>query len=251
MSSGLEGSQWAKNNFVVTDDVVKSLGPIIQFFSEYLSSYIHVLNKFISHLRRVGTLRFERTTLIKFVKKLRFFNDTLFEFNLQSIYQFNEGSNSLYNAIKQFAMYFDKVLEVMDVLNFYLTQSLQKEIISKTLNTSLTLTDESILAIDDAYNHFVKYTQWMIESLGNHNNLLDLEVIRFTIKCAEEDGTDLETTDNIFLQEVIEVDNVEEYCTLTLQWSEVLNTKVNALKESFNELSNKWHEKFGKKGAVV
>ena len=77
----------------VTPGTCELVEQILALLSRYLSSYIHVLNKFISHLRRVATLRFERTTLIKFVKKLRFYNDCVLSYNASEF--INEGKNEL------------------------------------------------------------------------------------------------------------------------------------------------------------
>lgn len=246
MSNGLADSSWSIDDLQVTEESITSLTQILQIFSEYLSNHIHVLNKYISHIRRVSTLRFERTTLIKYVKKLRFFNDVLIEYDVSQITKYNNRSGGLPEAIKPIAMYLEKILEVLDLMNFYLTQSLQKEIISKTLNDDLTFTKSSIIAIDDTYNHFVKYTQWMVESLGHKNELVQLEVIKFALKCAEEDGTNLEETDNIFLQQVIPVSDEYEYATLTAQWAGVLEMKLDTLKNEYGLLAEKWHEQFGK-----
>ncbi|CAB4257128.1 similar to Saccharomyces cerevisiae YKL130C SHE2 RNA-binding protein that binds specific mRNAs and interacts with She3p [Maudiozyma barnettii] len=246
MSNGLTESSWSMENLQVTDEIINSLAKILQVYSDYLSSHIHVLNKFISHMRRVSTLRFERTTLIKYVKKLRFFNDVLIEYDLTKSGAYNDNIGGLSEGIKPIGMYLEKILEILDLLNFYLTQSLQKEIISKTLNEDLTLTESSIVAINDTYNHFVKYTQWMIDSLGIKSDLLQLEVIKFALKCAEEDGTDMEETENIFLHQVMPVNNEGEYALLTDQWSSVLEGKLDILKNEYASLADKWHEKFGK-----
>ncbi|SMN18847.1 similar to Saccharomyces cerevisiae YKL130C SHE2 RNA-binding protein that binds specific mRNAs and interacts with She3p [Maudiozyma saulgeensis] len=246
MSKGLVDSSWSIENFQVTDEIINSLGKILQVYSDYLSSHIHILNKFISHMRRVSTLRFERTTLIKYVKKLRFFNDVLIEYDLSQLPKYNDNIGGLREGIKPIGMYLEKILETLDLMNFYLTQSLQKEIISKTLNEDLTLTESSIIAIDDTYNHFVKYTQWMIESLGIKNELLQLEVIKFALKCAEEDGTDMEETENIFLHQVMPVNDEYEYASITDQWASVLEGKLDVLKKEYSMLAEKWHEKFGK-----
>lgn len=235
----------------VTPGTCELVEQILALLSRYLSSYIHVLNKFISHLRRVATLRFERTTLIKFVKKLRFYNDCVLSYNASEF--INEGKNELDPEADSFdkvilpiASMFVKCVETFDLLNYYLTQSLQKEILSKTLNEDLTLTAESILAIDDTYNHFVKFSQWMIESLRIGSNLLDLEVVQFAIKCADEDGTNIGETDNIFLQEILPVNSEEEFQTLSAAWHSILDGKLGALDEGFDVVATKWHDKFGK-----
>nr|5M0I_A Chain A, SWI5-dependent HO expression protein 2 [Saccharomyces cerevisiae RM11-1a]5M0I_B Chain B, SWI5-dependent HO expression protein 2 [Saccharomyces cerevisiae RM11-1a]5M0I_C Chain C, SWI5-dependent HO expression protein 2 [Saccharomyces cerevisiae RM11-1a]5M0I_D Chain D, SWI5-dependent HO expression protein 2 [Saccharomyces cerevisiae RM11-1a] len=235
----------------VTPGTSELVEQILALLSRYLSSYIHVLNKFISHLRRVATLRFERTTLIKFVKKLRFYNDSVLSYNASEF--INEGKNELDPEADSFdkvilpiASMFVKSVETFDLLNYYLTQSLQKEILSKTLNEDLTLTAESILAIDDTYNHFVKFSQWMIESLRIGSNLLDLEVVQFAIKSADEDGTNIGETDNIFLQEILPVNSEEEFQTLSAAWHSILDGKLSALDEEFDVVATKWHDKFGK-----
>lgn len=227
----------------VTDGIVEAVTKLIEQYSHYISSYIHVLNKFISHLRRVATLRFERTLLIKFVKKLRFFNDSLLSYDISQLYEYTDLSL----ATQQLVSHFVKLLESFDLLNFFITQSLQKEIISKTLNSDLTLSDESIVAMDDTYNHFVKCTQWMVESLNGYNPLFDLEVVNFALKCAEEDKTDLVSSDNIFLHDIILVENESQYTEVALEWVDVLVTKVTNLETEFDKLADKWHEKFGKK----
>nr|AFV15311.1 TG-She2 [Cloning vector pRS416 pRS-TG-She2]AFV15320.1 TG-She2 [Cloning vector YCplac22 YCp-TG-She2] len=245
------GAMSKDKDIKVTPGTCELVEQILALLSRYLSSYIHVLNKFISHLRRVATLRFERTTLIKFVKKLRFYNDCVLSYNASEF--INEGKNELDPEADSFdkvilpiASMFVKCVETFDLLNYYLTQSLQKEILSKTLNEDLTLTAESILAIDDTYNHFVKFSQWMIESLRIGSNLLDLEVVQFAIKCADEDGTNIGETDNIFLQEILPVNSEEEFQTLSAAWHSILDGKLSALDEEFDVVATKWHDKFGK-----
>lgn len=235
----------------VSPGICEIVEQILDLLARYLSSYIHVLNKFISHLRRVATLRFERTTLIKFVKKLRFYNDCVLNYNASDF--INEGkdesgsdSDPLDKVILPVASMFVKCVETFDLLNYYLTQSLQKEIISKTLNEDLTLTTESILAIDDSYNHFVKFSQWMIESLRIGSNLLDLEVVQFVIKCADEDGTNTGETDNIFLQEIVPVNSEDEFHSLAAAWHSILDGKLNNMDQEFDVVATKWHDKFGK-----
>ncbi|CAI4044590.1 hypothetical protein SKDZ_11G0850 [Saccharomyces kudriavzevii ZP591] len=234
----------------VSPEICELIEQILGLLSRYLSSYIHVLNKFISHLRRVATLRFERTTLIKFVKKLRFYNDCVLNYNAEDLHEGKDeldlNTDSLDKVVLPVASMFVKCVETFDLLNYYLTQSLQKEIISKTLNEDLTLTAESILAIDDSYNHFVKFSQWMIESLCRGSNLLDIEVVQFAIKCADEDGTNTGETDNIFLQEILPVDSEEEFQTLSAAWHSILESKLNTLDEEFDVVAAKWHDKFGK-----
>lgn len=234
------------------ENIVKALIDASQLLSEYLNSYIHLLNRFISHLRRVNTMRFERTTLIKFVKKLRFFNECVLQFDPAGLLP-NETNDdehdiipNLEQGIKPFASFYIKSLECIDLLNYYFTKSLQKEIISKTLNEALTLPTVAVERIDDSYNHFVKFAQWMVESLRIDDPLFDLEVIQFCLKCAEEDQKDPENSDNIFLQEVIPVLDEKEYCTLMEDWVGILRNKLFTMNSEFDNTANEWHRKFGK-----
>ncbi|QLG72591.1 hypothetical protein HG535_0D02990 [Zygotorulaspora mrakii] len=231
---------------VATTGIVNNLHEICKVFAKYISDYIRFLNKFIGHLRKVATLRFERTTLIKYVKKLRFLHDTLTSYDVYSDINI-DGETALANEILPMASFYLKIVELLDMLNFYLTQSLQKEIISKTLNNDLTLPEESISTIEDCYNHFVKFAEWMIESLDIGTPFLQIEVIQFAKKCAIEDNVDLESTNDIFLQEVAPVEDSEEYDNLSKEWSLLLEEKTLALDIHFVQILNHWSEKFDKK----
>lgn len=219
---------------------------ISSMFSRYISNYVHFLNKFIGHLRRVGSLKFERTALIKFVKKLRFLHESLISFNVTTGIA-DPSSGDLRQANVPLASFCLKCLELMDVLNFYLTQPLQKEIISKTLNTDLTLSEDCIAGIEDTYNHFVKYTQWTIESLGIDDPLLHIEVVQFARKCAVEDNINMEETGDIFLQEVETVDDEEEYVNLSSEWTNVLGSKLDTLQVYYDDVMMHWQDKFDRK----
>ncbi|CCC66988.1 hypothetical protein NCAS_0A04300 [Naumovozyma castellii] len=235
-------SQGVAPSLYITEDIVVALTKAIELHSVYFSNHINILNKFIGHLRKVSTLRFERTTLIKFVKKLRFFNDSLLKFDISS-YLVEEDLSALLIPLGSF---FIKCLETFDLLNYYFTQSLQKEIIAKTLNTNLNLSTDTIIIMDDTYNHFIKFSQWLIESLELESPLLNMEIIEFSRKCAIEDGTQQEETDNIFLQEVVPVDDEEEFESLANQWTQILEQKLEILQEEFEETASNWHENFGK-----
>lgn len=226
--------------------IVGNLHEISNIISKYLSDYVHFLNKFIGHLRRVSSLRFERTTLIKYVKKLRFLNDVLNSYDILQDLEVNEKTD-LTDVIKPLASFYLKCMELLDILNFYLTQPLQKEILSKTLNSDLNLPDECIFAIEDTYNHFVKFTQWMVESLNIDNPLLQIEVVQFTRKCAIEDNIDMDDTNDIFLQEVVPVTDAEEYDHLSKEWASVLHSKMATLENDFNDVLAEWQNKFEKK----
>lgn len=234
---------------VLTYDIQSSLESVVEVFSQYISSYIHVLNKLISHLRRVGALKYERTNLIKFVKKLRYFNDTLQTQKSQLFHDTIVGS-PLGDSVTPICAEFSKILEVMDLLNFIFTQSLQKEIIAKTLNFDLTISEECINAIETSYNLFVKYAQWMAESIDANTPLTQLEVVSFALRCAEEDrdeNDDSNETDNIFVQEIIRVQDVTEYLEVTNDWNSLLQSRLKMLESHFDDEANKWQDKFAKK----
>lgn len=234
---------------VATNGIVNNLHEVSKIFGKYISSYVHFLNKFIGHLRRVATLRFERTTLIKYVKKLRFFHDAISAYEIYQEIKV-DGQTPLVEAVMPMASFYLKVIEMLDILNFYLTQPLQKEILSKTLNYDLTLPEESIVAIEDTYNHLVKFTQWMVESLEVENPFFQIEVVQFARKCAIEDNVDLDSTNDIFLQEVAPVEDSKEYDALSKEWSLLLEEKVESLDIQFNHIVNDWSEKFDKKKEV-
>lgn len=245
-SESEQGSQVELIDLVMTPEITEALYEIIDIFSTYISSYIHLLNKFISHLRRVGSMKYERTMLIKYVKKFRFFNDSLVTYK-ENMSIFNWDGESLRISIAPLMNMFVKILEVLDLLNFYFTQALQKEIVSKTLNFDLTLSDECKISIEDTYNHFAKYVQWSFGSLGTQLLLAQLEVINFAMKCAEENDEDAAESDNIFLHDVELSTSEEDYTFVTQGWSNVLNNKIALLESQFSQMAIKWHEKFGKK----
>ncbi|CAL9736790.1 SWI5-dependent HO expression protein 2 [Monosporozyma servazzii] len=241
--------KFAFNSLVITEDIQFALESILNTFSQYLSSQIHVLNKFISHLRRVGALTYERTNLIKFVKKLRYFNDCL-QYSKSTIFQDSHVGDPLDAVVVPIANEFSKILEIIDLLKFIFTNSLQKEIISKTLNFDLTISEDCIEVIEDTYKIFVKYTQWMLESIDAQTNLTCLEVVSSALKFAAEDQEDTHNggeTDNIFVQEIIQVENSLEYCTLTADWDKVLGAKLIELEIQFEIATANWQEKFTKK----
>lgn len=68
------------NDFSPQDSLIdletyNSLSEILMCHSFYISTYIQLLNKYINLIKRVSTLKNERNLMIKFVKKLRFFNN--------------------------------------------------------------------------------------------------------------------------------------------------------------------------------
>ncbi|SCU92411.1 LAFA_0F10242g1_1 [Lachancea sp. 'fantastica'] len=211
-------------------------------FSEYLNAYIEALNKYIGHQRRVSTLRFERATLIKHVKKLRFFNEQLVAMNLSQEERFQD--NSLELVVSSFGSFFIRCLEVIDLLNYYLTQALKNETISKTLNKDLVVSDPCIVVIENVYRHFVKFTQWMLEAINLHDATLTIEVLQFARKCAQEDGIDTEETSDILLQEVGIVEDTFEYTLLLEEWCMVLDGQHEDLTRAFDLETERWSQIF-------
>lgn len=230
-----------RSNLTTNDKVLNSLQSAAQSYSDYLCSYIDALNKYISHQRRVSTLRFERATLIKYVKKLRFFNEELARLDL---IEYFSGQASLRTVISSLASFFIRCLEVVDLLNYYLTQALKNETISKTLNRDLVVSESCVVFIENTYRHFVKFTQWMLEAVDIRDPTLTVEVLEFAKKCAREDGLDTEDTDDILLQEVGIVSNVSEYQHLLDEWCLVLSEQLATLTKTLEIESTRWSDVF-------
>lgn len=240
-------SEQGENFIEATTGVVESMDKVAKIFSAYLSSYIHVLNKYINNLRRVTSLKNERSVMIKYVKKLRFYNDTLLSTDMRMLQANYAGeAPDLAENIETFIGYMVKVVETVDLLNYFLTQPMQKEVIAKTLNYDLGFPNEVVPVIEDTYNYFVKFTQWAAESLSIDNPFLAIEIVEFTLRCAEEDNEGFEDTDNIFLQEVIPVTSSEEYEQVASQWSDVLAEKLDALNIEFEKITDNWHKLYNK-----
>lgn len=232
------------SNFELTPEVEEGLNLVVQYHSCYISSYIEILNKIIGYQRKISTLRFERATLIKYVKKLRFLND--FYHNWET-YKSELNNQSLFDRIRSLGSFAIRYLELLDILNYYVTQSLKNETISKTLNYDLILTDDTIANMDDTYRMFVKFTQWMVESLELNQSDLTLEIVQFTRKCAFEDGVDLEDTNDILLQEVALVADSQEYGSLLTDWSIILDENLRKLQTSFDIEVDRWSNLFDQK----
>lgn len=222
----------------LTPQIIFAFENAIATLSKYLSIYVAVLNKYISVIGNLSTLKNERTMLIKHVKKLRFFNDCIVRFNVQE----EAGKGNLDELVTTIGSFFIKYIEIMDLLNYYSTQTLQSEIKVKTMNPKLMISEEAINAAQDTYNHFVKFTQWMVESTGTDSTLLQMEVIQFNLKIAIEDQVDLEETENIFLQEILPVNNEHEYISYFNEWLNILQDKVAYLNQEFHFSSAQWQE---------
>ncbi|AET40499.1 She2p Ecym_6105 [Eremothecium cymbalariae DBVPG len=228
----------------ITETILELTEQVLQQQASYISRYIDFLNKYINYQRKVTTLRFERATLIKYVKKLRFLNDFLYNYKPD----FSTIGNPLQNLVKPLGSFFIRYLEIIDLLNYYLTQSLRSETISKTLNQDLVLSPGSIAMVDKTYRVYVKFVQWFIESSSSvTTGDLTMEVVQFTRKCAMEDGIDLGETDDVLLQEVQLVTSSEEFEDLLDKWKQVLSFQCTDLDDTFNENVKHWSQLFDKR----
>ncbi|KAH3899711.1 She2p SCDLUD_003996 [Saccharomycodes ludwigii] len=277
----------------LTVELIDNLQEIINIHSSYLSDYINLLNRYINYLKKISSLKNERTTLIKYVKKLRYFNN-YYTFDEQiyskggsnnnnqdqnnvsrndvqdytdigggqngSEYEYNyapdvnESSNNitygkLTPVIRRISGFNVKVLEILDLLNFQITQSLRNEILSKTLNYDIVLTDVSITDLEDTFRHFVKFNQWFVESLelrGSDPFTLDksiaIEIVEIARKCAIEDGVDLENSGDILLQEFDVVSDEHEYCLVMKEWGKMLQGKLQKFNDVVERTSSQWHK---------
>ncbi|AAS52377.1 AEL307Cp [Eremothecium gossypii ATCC 10895] len=228
----------------ITGKILQLTEEVIQEQANYISRYIDFLNKYINYQRKVSTLRFERATLIKYVKKLRFLNDFLYTYNADV----NMITEPLQKLVRPLGSFFIRYLEIIDLLNYYLTQSLRNETISKTLNQDLVLSQECIAMADKTYRVYVKFVQWFIESSSSvTTGDLTMEIVQFTRKCAVEDGIDLGETDDVLLQEVQLVTSSEEFEDLLEKWQQVLHFQCADLDDTFNDNIRHWSELFDKK----
>ncbi|AGO10205.1 AaceriAEL307Cp [[Ashbya] aceris (nom. inval.)] len=228
----------------ITGKILQLTEEVIQEQANYISRYIDFLNKYINYQRKVSTLRFERATLIKYVKKLRFLNDFLYTYNADV----NMITEPLQKLVRPLGSFFIRYLEIIDLLNYYLTQSLRNETISKTLNQDLVLSQECIAMADKTYRVYVKFVQWFIESSSSvTTGDLTMEIVQFTRKCAVEDGIDLGETDDVLLQEVQLVTSSEEFEDLLEKWQQVLHFQCADLDDTFNDNVKHWSELFDKK----
>lgn len=234
-----------REELLVTEELLRSIRQILTVYSSYISHYIDYLNGLISVQRRVSTLRFERMTLIKYVKKLRFLNEKLHGWDFPT----ELDKTALHELMDPLASYLVRVLEILDLLNFYVSQPLKSETISKTLNENLVVGDKTVDAINETYRLFIKCVQWMVESQPQQVNQssLAIELIQFTRKCAIEDGVKLEDSMDILLQDVALVENSGEYAQLLSDWADILMEKQSVLNEIFAEDMKSWHGKFNQK----
>ncbi|QEU59369.1 She2 [Kluyveromyces lactis] len=225
----------------ISKEILDAVLQLVSTYSNYISRYVDYLNNLIAVQRRVSTLRFERMTLIKYVKKLRFMADVLHSWSF-------EGENDLIGkqlneVIDPLGSYLIKVFEILDLLNFYITQPMRGETISKTLNEDLVVSEETIVCINDSYRIYIKGIQWLVESISERNGKcphLALELIEFTRKCAIEDEVDFTASEDILLQDVAIVELEEEYVDLLHDWSAILVQKQTEMKELFSEDSKRW-----------
>ncbi|OBA28743.1 hypothetical protein HANVADRAFT_51208 [Hanseniaspora valbyensis NRRL Y-1626] len=258
-----------------------SIAELLLSHSVYISTYIQLLNKYINLIKKVSSLKNERNLLIKFVKKLRFFNNYYYFKELiyvpenieKSEYKilnqtFSELSNNLQELQdekqllqqKTFEQFHDdgfkpnvsigsilirivtsntKLLELIEILNFIITNSLKNEIMSKTLNEKLLISDELNTTISHVYCIFIKFNQWIIEALkiDNSNGNLDIELLELVGKNDTNNNMHIKLSedDELLLQEVDECVDISEFNTIIWQWCDVIR---NLLKTFDNEIEN-------------
>lgn len=219
-------------------DLRATLGKNIDVFIRFIDTYIGFFNKFIGFLRRQQCLRFERSNLIKYTKKMRFIANSLASFKIKLEENNLHNVNNINQTISLVGSQYLKYMEILDLLCYYLTQPLKNEIMSKLLNQNYILKQECINIFEDTNNHMLKFVQWFMESLNIDSAFYKDEVIQFSKKWAEEDGVDLESTANIFLQDIIEIEDENEYNELLLQWTDILEVKIAVLESNFDFAAN-------------
>ncbi|KAL6926105.1 hypothetical protein ACO0SA_002429 [Hanseniaspora valbyensis] len=258
-----------------------SIAELLLSHSVYISTYIQLLNKYINLIKKVSSLKNERNLLIKFVKKLRFFNNYYYfkeliyvpeniekseykilnqtfselSINLQelqdekqllqqkTIEQFHDDdfkpSVSIGSILTRIVTSNSKLLELIEILNFIITNSLKNEIMSKTLNEKLLISDELNTTISHVYCIFIKFNQWMIEALkiDNSNGNLDIELLELVVKNDTNNNMHIKLSedDELLLQEVDECVDISEFNTIIWQWCDVIR---NLLKTFDNEIEN-------------
>ncbi|CCE64076.1 hypothetical protein TPHA_0G02410 [Tetrapisispora phaffii CBS 4417] len=247
--------------YMLTNKSTPVILEAIHIFIKYISDNINLLNNYILLMKKVTSLNYERTCLIKFVKKLRFYNETLRNshlFNMESEEDREEKEDELnfkfenvdiINRVILLNSIFIKNLETLDLLNFQLTRSLQNEIWMKTLNEKLLIPEKNVAMIEDVYNHYIKFIQWLSETIGMHDSTGQLEVITQTIRYAQEDPSqpfpnsihDEVETENIFLQTVIPSKNEEEYIQTLKEWLNILTAKNQQFQANFEDITSIWN----------
>ncbi|CDO95923.1 unnamed protein product [Kluyveromyces dobzhanskii CBS 2104] len=231
----------AKCRLAISEKILESVLELVSTYSHYISRYVDYLNSLIAVQRRASSLRFERVTLIKYVKKLRFMADALHNWSFDDVNGLS--GKQLKEVINPLGSYLIKVFEIVDLLNFYISQPMRGETISKTLNESLVVSEATIVCINDTYRIYIKGIQWLIESITEDNRRhphLSMELIEFTRKCAIEDEVDFTASEDILLQDVALVESEDEYIELLHDWSLILMQKQAELWELFNNDSSKW-----------
>lgn len=265
-------------------DTYNAISELLLSHSVYISTYIQLLNKYINLIKRVSTLKNERNLLIKFVKKLRFFNNYYYfkeliyvpetinknEFkilestfsevssNLQELQAekdliqkiaiealdeegFQSGA-SVGSILTRIVTSNCKLLEVIEILNFLLTNFLKNEINSKTLNEKLVLSEEINKTMSHVYCIFIKFNQWIIEALklDNINGNLDIELLEMVIKNDVNSNINIQLSedDALLLQEVDECVDVSEFSTIVWQWCDVIRSLLKNFDEEIENVLN-------------
>lgn len=265
-------------------DTYNAISELLLSHSVYISTYIQLLNKYINLIKRVSTLKNERNLLIKFVKKLRFFNNYYYfkeliyvpetvnkneykilesnfseiSSNLQELQAekdllqkiaigvldkegFQSGA-SIGSILNRIITSNCKLLEVIEILNFLLTNFLKNEIITKTLNDRLVLSEELNKTMSHVYCIFIKFNQWIIEALklDNMNGNLDIELLELVIKNDANSNINIQLSedDALLLQEVDECVDISEFSTIVWQWCDVIRSLLKRFDADIENVLN-------------
>ena len=239
-------------NFVLNESLLESLQEMITAHSCYLSEYINLLNRYINFIKKVSSLKNERASLIKFVKKLRYLNN-YYTFNEKIVVLAEDEQLEdipLIPIIRRVCSYNIKVLEILDILNFQVTQSIKNEILSKTLNYNIIFDDQFVKIMEDTFRVFIKFNQWMFESLeitGCDMNALDsslsIDLIDVATKCALDDGIDLEQSSDIILQQVETCSTEEEYLITMNEWIDIIKQNLQKFNTDADTMVAAFHTK--------
>ncbi|KAL6949523.1 hypothetical protein ACO0OE_001616 [Hanseniaspora uvarum] len=267
-----------KDSFIDLE-TYNSISEILMCHSIYISTYIQLLNKYINLIKRATALKNERNLMIKFVKKLRFFNNYYYfkelicvpegidhsEFEILNrnfveiahdipelqihkefitektkhlLSEENASSNERVGPVlKRVISQNCKLLEVIEIANFMITSSFKQEILSKTMNSQLILSNKIIESISHIYCIFVKFNQWMVEclDLNKKNGDLDIELLELVLKNDLNENINIQVSeeDDLLLQGVDKCSNLPEFNHLAWEWCDVVR---NLLKNFDTEI---------------
>ncbi|XBW37231.1 hypothetical protein QEN19_002814 [Hanseniaspora menglaensis] len=271
-------------NSLIDLETYNSISELLLSHSVYISTYIQLLNKYINLIKKASSLKNERNLLIKFVKKLRFFNnyyyfkeliyvpenldhsvfkilqtsfiesssnlqelqsekDLLQQITIENFQNENFKSKvTLETILTRVVLSNNKLLEVIEILNFVITNTLKNEVMSKTLNENLTISDNLNKTMSHVYCIFVKFNQWITEALKleNSNGNMDNELLELVLR-NETNNTGnniLSEDDELLLQEIDECQNVGEFNQIVWQWCDIIRNLLRKFDEDITKSLN-------------